>query len=181
LVYSGRVQTISGFGDQVFCRAHANSTSPVAKKNTIVVETILSVIVIRSIPRAEYSLFDCIVIRRYAFFFANIGSMIAFLSQYAGFSTPLIAGLRVVAVIVGVTATFLSSPLIRRIGAVRSGIWFLSWQTIFLLPIPITMFLPLSRTLQGGLLVGFVSISRLGLWGFDLSEQYLVQQVYPPL
>jgi len=104
------------------------------------------------------------------------GSMIAFLSQYAGFSTPLIAGLRVVAVIVGVTATFLSSPLIRRIGAVRSGIWFLSWQTIFLLPIPITMFLPLSPTLQGGLLVGFVSISRLGLWGFDLSEQYLVQQ-----
>src|SRR5579859_1157976 len=104
------------------------------------------------------------------------GSMIAFLSQYSGFSTPLIAGLRAIAVIVGIAATFLSGPLIRRIGSVRAGIWFLSWQTIFLLPVVVAMFLPLGVGLQGGLMVGFVSISRLGLWGFDLSEQYLVQQ-----
>jgi iron-regulated transporter 1 len=111
--------------------------------------------------------------------FTNIGAMIAFLSQYSGFSTPLIAGLRAIAVIVGIAATFLSSPFIHRIGAIRTGIWFLSWQTIFLLPIPLTIFLNLSPGLQGGLLVGFVSISRLGLWGFDLTEQYLVQKVCP--
>lgn len=105
------------------------------------------------------------------------GSMIAFLSQYADFSTPLIAGLRAIAVAVGFAATFLSSPVIRWIGPVRSGIWFLSWQTIFLAPVPVILFLSLSKQLQGGLLVGFVSISRLGLWGFDLSEQCLVQQV----
>jgi hypothetical protein len=110
---------------------------------------------------------------------ADIGSMIAFLSQYSGFSTPLIAGLRAVAVIVGIAATFLSSPVISRIGAVRAGIWFLSWQTIFLAPIPVIMFLALNPAMQGGLLVGFVSVSRLGLWGFDLSEQFLVQQVRP--
>jgi iron-regulated transporter 1 len=104
------------------------------------------------------------------------GSMIAFLSQYSNFSTPLIAGLRAIAVIIGILATFLSPPLIRYIGPIRSGIWFLSWQTILLIPVIIGMFLPLSRTLQGGLLVGFVSLSRLGLWGFDLSEQYLVQE-----
>jgi iron-regulated transporter 1 len=102
--------------------------------------------------------------------------MIAFLSQYSGFSTPLIAGLRAIAVIIGISATFLSPPLIRYIGPIRSGIWFLSWQTILLIPVVITSFLPLSQALQGGLLVGFVSLSRLGLWGFDLSEQYLVQQ-----
>jgi iron-regulated transporter 1 len=107
----------------------------------------------------------------------NEGSMIAFLSQYADFSTPLIAGLRAIAVAVGIAATFLSSPVIRWIGPVRSGIWFLSWQTIFLAPVPVILFLSLSKQLQGGFLVGFVSISRLGLWGFDLSEQYLVQQV----
>ena len=108
---------------------------------------------------------------------ANQGSMIAFLSQYSGFSTPLIAGLRAIAVIVGIAATFLSPPLIRRIGSERAGIWFLSWQTIFLVPVVVAMFLPLSPRLQGAVLVGFVSISRLGLWGFDLSEQFLVQQV----
>lgn len=105
--------------------------------------------------------------------------MIAFLSQYSDFSTPLIAGLRAIAVIVGITATFLSGPVIRQIGPVRAGIWFLSWQTIFLSPVVVTMFLSASKRFQGGLLVGFVSISRLGLWGFDLSEQYLVQEVPP--
>jgi Ferroportin1 (FPN1) len=110
---------------------------------------------------------------------AKIGPMIAFLSQYSDFSTPLIAGLRAIAVIVGITATFLSPPLIRLIGPIRSGIWFLSWQTIFLSPVIIALFLPMGKRLQGGLLVGFVSISRLGLWGFDLSEQYLVQEVTP--
>jgi iron-regulated transporter 1 len=109
------------------------------------------------------------------------GSMIAFLSQYCDFSTPLIAGLRAIAVVVGIAATFLSPPVIRWIGPVRSGIWFLSWQTIFLAPVPVALFLALNKRLQGGLLVGFVSISRLGLWGFDLSEQYLVQQVAHPL
>ena len=104
--------------------------------------------------------------------------MIAFLSQYSNFSVPLIAGLRAIAVVVGITATFLSPPLIQKIGPVRAAIWFLSWQTIFLSPVIVTMFLSISERLQGGLLVGFVSISRLGLWGFDLSEQYLVQEVY---
>ena len=106
--------------------------------------------------------------------------MITFLSQYTEFSTPLIAGLRATAVIIGIIATFLSPPLVRKIGPVRAGIWFLSWQTIFLSPVPIVMFLSLNKSLQGGVLVAFVSISRLGLWGFDLSEQYLVQQVPRP-
>lgn len=107
----------------------------------------------------------------------TLGAMIAYLSQYSGFSTPLIAGLRAIAVVVGITATFLSPPLINRIGSIRSGIWFLSWQTIFLFPVSVILFLPLNTRLQGALLVGLVSLSRLGLWGFDLSEQYLVQQV----
>jgi len=106
-----------------------------------------------------------------------VGAMIAFLSQYSGFSTLLIAGLRGISVVVGIVATFLSSPLIHLIGPVRSGIWFLSWQAIFLAPVAVTLFLPINKALQGGLLSGFVSVSRLGLWGFDLTEQYLVQQV----
>ena len=78
--------------------------------------------------------------------------MIVFLSQYSNFPTPLIAGLRAIAVIVGITATFLSPPLIRKIGPVRAAIWFLSWQTIFLSPVIVTMFLSISERLQGGLL-----------------------------
>jgi solute carrier family 40 (iron-regulated transporter), member 1 len=109
------------------------------------------------------------------------GSMIAFLSQYSGFSTPLIAGLRAIAVIVGLVATFAAPRLIRVIGPVRAGLWSLSWQTVILAPAVVALFIPVSPAMQGGLLVGFVSVSRLGLWGFDLCEQLLVQQVRPPL
>ena len=103
--------------------------------------------------------------------------MITFLSQYSGFSTPLIAGLRAISVIVGIAATFLSPPVVRWIGPIRAGIWFLSWQVVLLSPVAVIAFLSINPKLQGALLVGFVSMSRLGLWGFDLSEQYLVQQV----
>jgi solute carrier family 40 (iron-regulated transporter), member 1 len=103
--------------------------------------------------------------------------MITFLSQYSEFSTLLIAGLRAIAVVIGMTATFVAPRLIRAIGPIRAGLWFLSWQTILLAPAVASLFVPASRTLQGGLLVGFVSVSRLGLWGFDLCEQLLVQQV----
>jgi iron-regulated transporter 1 len=103
--------------------------------------------------------------------------MIAFLSQYSGFSTPLIAGLRAIAIIVGLAATFAAPRLIRAIGPVRAGLWSLSWQTVILAPAVVASFIPVSRSMQGGLLVGFVSVSRLGLWGFDLCEQLLVQQV----
>lgn len=106
--------------------------------------------------------------------------MIAFLSQYSGFSTPLIAGLRAIAVIVGLAATFAAPPLIRAIGPVRAGLWSLSWQMVILAPAVVALFLPVSRGVQGGLLVGFVSPSRLGLWGFDLCEQLLVQEVRDP-
>jgi hypothetical protein len=47
--------------------------------------------------------------------------------------------------------------------------------TAILARVVVALFLPVSRSMQGGLLVGFVSISRLGLWGFDLCEQLLVQ------
>jgi solute carrier family 40 (iron-regulated transporter), member 1 len=103
------------------------------------------------------------------------GSMIAFLSEYSGFSTPLISGLRAIAVIVGLAAMFAAPRLIRAIGPVRAGLWSLSWQTAILVCAVVALFLPLRWSMQGGLLVGFVSISGLGLWGFDLCEQLFVQ------
>ena len=103
--------------------------------------------------------------------------MITFLSQYSGLSTPLIAGLRAIGVIMGILATFVAPRIIRNVGAIRAGLWFLSWQTILLIPGAVIVFLSMDERLQGGLLVAFVSLSRLGLWGFDLSEQFLVQQV----
>lgn len=152
-----------------------------ATANGIFMEDILSILLVFSLPLVVYTIFHGPQFWRYLFYPSalRLGSMIAFLSQYSDFSTPLIAGLRAIAVIVGIAATFFAPPIIRWIGPIRSGIWFLSWQVVFLSPVLITIFLPLSRTLQGGLLVGFVSISRLGLWGFDLSEQYLVQQAFP--
>jgi solute carrier family 40 (iron-regulated transporter), member 1 len=144
------------------------------------VEIVLPFIRFWCIVRVIHTLFYRPEFWRYIlklFFLMYLGSMITFLSQYSDLSTPLIAGLRAIGVVMGILATFVAPRIIRKVGAIRAGLWFLSWQTILLIPVAIIVFLSMDKRLQGGLLVGFVSLSRLGLWGFDLSEQFLVQQV----
>lgn len=71
----------------------------------------------------------------------------------------------------------------RRIGPVRSGLWFINYQLLtvalaiafFTLSTPTT-----SPQIPALALVAGIILSRLGLWGFDLCVQYLVQEDAPP-
>jgi len=91
-----------------------------------------------------------------------------------------VALLRGVAALFELSATWLGPWLHKRIGAVRSGIWFLNAQLVFVAIACGILWLPEdkhnSKTIVTTLtLVTMVILSRTGLWGFDLSAQLIIQ------
>ncbi|CAO2657919.1 Nn.00g071790.m01.CDS01 [Neocucurbitaria sp. VM-36] len=109
-----------------------------------------------------------------------------------GFTSTHVSLMRLVSVILELSATCAAPWLMHKIGAVRSGLWFINEQLISI-ALAVTLFSLTTTTttndndndndktkLAGGTaLVLGVCLSRLGLWGFDLSVQYLVQEDAP--
>ncbi|KAH9863800.1 hypothetical protein J1614_009732 [Plenodomus biglobosus] len=112
-----------------------------------------------------------------------------------GYTSTAISLMRLASVILEVSATCAAPWLMNRIGAVRAGLWFINEQVVSL-ALAVGLFSILSSgastdaatatappspsKLAGAALVAGVCLSRLGLWGFDLSVQYLVQADAPP-
>lgn len=104
------------------------------------------------------------------------GRMITYLLAI-GFTSTSIGLMRTVSVAVEITATWAAPLLISRIGPIRSGSWFVNWQLMCLISAGAFLFYASSATIStAGLVVGTI-LSRIGLWGFDLSTQILVQNV----
>lgn len=110
------------------------------------------------------------------------GQMITYLAS-VGY-TPLHIGIaRVGSSIFEISATWAAPYLMRKIGVVRAGIWSLAWQMTCLAGVLAWYF---SGYEEGrgtnsvfaatGLAVG-VALSRIGLWGFDLCAQNIIQDV----
>lgn len=97
-----------------------------------------------------------------------------------GFTSVHVSLMRLTSVVLELAATCAAPVLTRKIGAVRSGLWFINEQLIAvaLAVIFFIMSPPTSRLAGGSLVVG-VGLSRIGLWGFDLCVQYLVQEDAP--
>lgn len=97
-----------------------------------------------------------------------------------GFTSTHVSIMRLVSVILELSATCAAPWLMHKIGAVRSGLWFINEQLISI-ALAVSLFsLANDKTkIAGGALVLGVCLSRLGLWGFDLSVQYLVQEDAP--
>ncbi|KAF1943582.1 hypothetical protein EJ02DRAFT_400336 [Clathrospora elynae] len=97
-----------------------------------------------------------------------------------GFTSAHVSVMRLVSVILELSATCAAPWLMSRIGAVRSGLWFINEQLVAI-AVAVGLFSAASSQakLAGGALVLGVCLSRLGLWGFDLSVQYLVQEDAP--
>jgi solute carrier family 40 (iron-regulated transporter), member 1 len=100
-----------------------------------------------------------------------------------GYPPLTVALLRLVGVVFEFTATKLSPWLINRITAIRAASWFLNWQAAWL-AMGVTAFWVFGHTLPMissiVLTVGII-FSRLGLFGFDLAVQDMVQEVYLPI
>ncbi|KAI9371836.1 Ferroporti-1 [Aspergillus egyptiacus] len=103
-------------------------------------------------------------------------TMVTFL-LHSGFSSLEVSGMRIGAVLSELSGTWVAPFLMDRIGPIRSGLWFLNWQfgTLAAAVAAFAFAIQPPRLVAVCLIVG-VALSRLGLWGFDLSVQFLVQE-----
>ncbi|KAL8742446.1 MAG: hypothetical protein Q9190_005069 [Brigantiaea leucoxantha] len=107
------------------------------------------------------------------------GQMITYLIA-VGFTSRMIGIMRFASTTFELSATWLTTFTIEKIGPIRAGIWFLSLQ-MFCLGVAVLLFLtiPIPVWAALGLVVGTVC-SRAGLWGFDLCAQVIIQEEVEP-
>ncbi|TFK68075.1 hypothetical protein BDN72DRAFT_842291 [Pluteus cervinus] len=117
--------------------------------------------------------------------------MIAYLISI-GYSPGKVGILRTFSVGWEVSATWLAPLAMRKVGPIRAGLWFVNWQTLCLIfsVANLVGVLDFGRGLGWGMDVdvdwrgfGFVAgviASRVGLWGFDLCVQTLIQENVEP-
>lgn len=93
-----------------------------------------------------------------------------------GTQSSAIGILRGISALFELSATWIAPKIMQRIGPIRSGIWFINWQ-IFCVGLA-TLFLWLDSILTISAIgtIAAVIASRIGLWGFDLSAQIIVQE-----
>ncbi len=117
------------------------------------------------------------------------GQMITFLLSI-GYTSTSIGITRTLSTIFELSATWIAPKLQTRIGAIRAGIWFLTWQ-MTCLAAGVSWFFSTGsaaglftvsttstthhKILAASGLVAAVILSRVGLWGFDLCAQSIVQ------
>ncbi len=105
------------------------------------------------------------------------GQMVTWLLS-TGYDSAQIALARTFSVAFEMLATWVAPWLMGRIGPIRAGLWFASWQ-ITCLASGMAIFWKLSAypLISASALVGGTILSRVGLWGFDLCVQIMVQEV----
>ena len=104
------------------------------------------------------------------------GQMITYLVAL-GLSSGMIGILRGASAVFELTATWVAPMIMSRIGPIRAGIWFLNWEILCLIAACTVLWLDLNPVFTAVGLVSAVIASRLGLWGYDLSAQIIVQEV----
>ncbi|KAI9782194.1 MAG: hypothetical protein M1839_005308 [Geoglossum umbratile] len=104
------------------------------------------------------------------------GQMVTYLLS-AGYNATQIGIARTLSVAFEVLATWLAPWLMGRIGPIRAGIWLASWQMVCLAA-GIAVFWALFNrpTISASGLVGGTILSRVGLRGFDLCTQIIIQE-----
>lgn len=104
------------------------------------------------------------------------GRMVAYLLS-VGYNSYDVAIARSASVAVEISATWVGPLLMSRIGPLRAGMWLLSWQTVALAGAASAFFVVKPEILAATALVAGTMVSRVGMWGFSLSAQIIVQEV----
>ncbi|KAH8660335.1 Ferroporti-1 [Xylariales sp. PMI_506] len=104
------------------------------------------------------------------------GQMVTFLLS-SGYDSMQVGLARTLSVIFEVLATWVAPWLMGIIGPVRAGLWFSTWQ-LTMLAAGTAIFLACSADplISASGIVGGTILSRVGLWGFDLCVQIIVQE-----
>ncbi|GAD95214.1 conserved hypothetical protein [Paecilomyces variotii No. 5] len=108
----------------------------------------------------------------------SFGAQMVTYLLHTGFNSLEVSCMRIGAVVAELAGTWAAPLAMNKIGPVRSGLWFINYQFACLAASAAAfLFLdPSSRLVALCLILG-VALSRLGLWGFDLAVQFLVQEV----
>lgn len=102
------------------------------------------------------------------------GQMVTYLIT-AGYNSTQIGIARTTSVIFEVASTWVAPWLMNRIGTIRAGLWLSNWQFSTLL-VGISIFwTQVGIVSASGLVIG-TALSRVGLRGFDLCVQVIVQE-----
>ncbi len=115
----------------------------------------------------------------YFTFLSFSGQMITFILAI-GSTSIAVGAARAVSTIFELSATQIAPKAQQHIGAVRGGIWFLTWQMIWLAG-GLSLFFASGESRTGNNffaasgLVGAVILSRVGLWSFDFCAQSIIQ------
>ncbi|PHH61689.1 hypothetical protein CDD81_8034 [Ophiocordyceps australis] len=105
------------------------------------------------------------------------GQMTTYLLS-AGYSSIHVSIARTLSVLAEMAATWLAPWLMSGLGPLRAGLWLSSWQVTMLVA-GVAVFCVFENTplvSASGLVIGTI-VSRLGLRGFGLCVQFLIQQV----
>lgn len=108
----------------------------------------------------------------------NFGGQMATYLLSSGYTSIHVGVARTFSVAFEVLATWVAPWLMGRLGPVRGGLWLSSWQVITLIA-GVIVFWALEKKPMisaSGLAMGII-FSRLGLRGFDLCVQVIVQEV----
>lgn len=111
----------------------------------------------------------------------SFGSQMVTYLVASGYTTTYIGIARTISVVFEVLATWVAPWLIARIGPVRAGLWLSNCQVMPLIAglVVFWVFMPNPLVSATGLVAGTI-VSRLGLRGFDLCTQIIVQEVRLP-
>jgi iron-regulated transporter 1 len=104
------------------------------------------------------------------------GQQITYLIS-AGYTSLAIGLVRALSTTFELSATWIAPRLMRKIGATRAGMWFLSWQIGWLGGAVSFFWVERKPIVAASGLVAGTILSRIGLWGYDLSAQFIIQQV----
>ncbi len=106
------------------------------------------------------------------------GQMVTYLLS-AGYTATQIGIARTLSVAFEVLATWVAPWVMSKIGPVRAGLWLSSWQVMMLVAGIVVFFVfhDDRPVVSASGLVGGTILSRVGLRGFDLCAQLIVQEV----
>lgn len=106
------------------------------------------------------------------------GPMVTYLLS-AGYTSTQIGIARTLSVAFELLATWLAPWITGRIGPIRAGLWLSSWQVMMLVMgiVVFFVFFEDCPAISASGLVGGTILSRVGLRGFDLCAQLIVQEV----
>ena len=104
------------------------------------------------------------------------GQMVTFLLS-VGLSSAQVGILRTFSTAIELSATWLAPMAMNRVGPLRGGLWFINWQMSCLAGAIAFLWVERTPLVAALALVIGVIFSRVGLWGFDLCVQIIIQEV----